>query len=183
MAAPWPRRASRQSALWPPLVSSQSRDPTIIIPHRMPRLPRPDARIVDLSVGLLPTRGPVMSSRNEVLCLAVVESRPCTLEDIDQVFVDVRGFDSAHGVDHGISGGPVDMRMNDLLGVAHDRDVGTVSYHNDLPPLLDVLDNRNQKPVDRLAVQVFLRLVNDDRLVALVDEKIEHQEKCSTLAR
>ena len=77
----------------------------------------------------------------------------------------------------------VDEGVDDLLGVAHDGDVRAVGHHDDLAPLLDVLDDWNQQLVDRVVVEVLFRLVHDDRLAALVHQQIEDQQQRAALAR
>jgi hypothetical protein len=43
--------------------------------------------------------------------------------------------------------------------------------------LLDILDDRDQQRVNGLAIEVLLGLIDYDRLVALVDQKVENQQE------
>jgi hypothetical protein len=52
--------------------------------------------------------------------------------------------------------------MDDLLGIADHSDVRAVRHHDDLSALFYLLDNRDQQPVNRLAVEILFGLVNND---------------------
>ena len=49
--------------------------------------------------------------------------------------------------------------------------------------LLYVFDNGDEQTIDRVTVQVFFRLIYDNRAVALVYEQVKDQQQRSTLTR
>ena len=95
--------------------------------------------------------------------------------------VEFRRLDRTHGVDHLVSICAVDKRMDDLLCVADHGDVRAVRDHNQLTALLYVFDNGDEQTIDRVTVQVFFRLIYDNRAVALVYEQVKDQQQRSTL--
>ena len=82
-----------------------------------------------------------------------------------------------------ISFRPIDKCANDLLGVAEHGNVRVMRHHDNLAALLNRSDNRDQQEIDSLVVQVFFRLIDDDRAVALVHQKVEDQQQRAPLAR
>lgn len=119
----------------------------------------------------------------KVFGTAIVEGGTRSFKHVDHMQIQLGSFDGTHRVLDAISSCPIDMGMNDLLRVAHYGNVWTVGHHDQLAALLNILDDRNQEPVDGVIVEILLRLVDYDRITALVDEKVEHQQQSATLAR
>ena len=92
-------------------------------------------------------------------------------EHIENVFVDSGIFDRPTPVCDPISFRPIDGGVNNLLSVADYRDVWIVRHHYDLAALLYCPDDRNQQMIDGLVVEVFFRLINNDRASLLSTSK------------
>ena len=120
----------------------------------------------------LRVQGPGLRFR-EILGSPIVEGRSRAFQDVNDVQIEFGRFDGSHRVLDPIAVRPVDMGVDDLFCITDDGDVRAVRNHDQLPALLHVLDDGNQQSVDRVVVQVLFRLIDDDRVAALVDEKIE----------
>ncbi len=75
------------------------------------------------------------------------------------------------------------LAADDLLRVTDDGDVRVVRYDNNLAPLLRCHEYRNEMCDDGLVVQVTFWLVDDKRLVTLIDDEVENQKENSSLPR
>ena len=115
--------------------------------------------------------------------IAIVESRPSAFEHIQDMLVDDWILDGAARVGNTIAILAIDRGMNNLFGVANDRNVGIMGYHDDLPPVLHRADHWNEQMVDGLVVEIFFGLINNDRLIILIDQQIEHKKERPALPR
>lgn len=108
--------------------------------------------------------------------ITVVEGRAGSFQYINRQMVDSWILDGAADVPHPIPLGLVDTAMDDLISVAHNCQVWIVSHDNHLSPLARFTQTWDERVKDRLVVEVLFGLVNDERIIALVDEKIEDQQ-------
>ena len=69
-----------------------------------------------------------------------------------------------------------DMGNDDLVGVSVDDEVGVVGDHDYLSLTFGRLEQRDEFVVDRLRVEVLLRLVDDQRSVISVIERQVKQD-------
>jgi hypothetical protein len=75
-------------------------------------------------------------------------------------------------------------RDNHLVGVGVDDEIGVMRHDNDLTAQLGSAKPPDQLVEDRLRIEVFLRLVDDERpVVVAVDREVEEQEDDAARAR
>jgi hypothetical protein len=67
----------------------------------------------------------------------------------------------------------IDVGMNDLVCIAHYCQVGTVSHNDYLTWLACLPQTCHQHVINSLIIQIVLRLVNDQRNVAAVNQQIK----------
>lgn len=75
----------------------------------------------------------------------------------------------------------IDRAANYLLSVAHNRKIRVVRDHNYLAPFLGLFNARNKQFKYSLIVQIFFRLIDDERGIVLIDQQVENQKKGPTL--
>ena len=90
-----------------------------------------EAQLVKGAVDITPCNGRDIAQKSdgastlccEIFRAAIVEGGACAFQDIDQIFVDLRRFDRAHGIDHLVLVRTINIGVNDLLGIANNSNV------------------------------------------------------------
>lgn len=102
-------------------------------------------------------------------------------EDVNDELSDHGVFNPTRRVVDPVSIHLVYLGVDDLFCVANDREVGVVSNDDNLPPLLRMPESWDQRSRDCVVIQVLFRLIDHERDVPLVDEKVEEQQEVSSL--
>ena len=118
-----------------------------------------------------------------IFVASVVEGNFGAFQNIHDVLVRSLMFDRAGIVGDFRAVFPLETCIDDLLRVAHDSQIGVVRNHDDLAKLFRLVYDRNKQTHDRLIVEIFLRLIENDGVPSLIDQKIEDEKKRATLAR
>jgi hypothetical protein len=92
-----------------------------------------------------------------------LKRRPGTLQDIARCFYALRIVDGATCRDDRTVG--VGLQHNDQLRIAKHGDVGVVGDGHDLPPLLCTAKHGHDGGINKLAVEIVFRLIDDEWFV------------------
>ena len=76
---------------------------------------------------------------------------------------------------------PIKLSVDNLLGVAYDGKIRVMCDHYNLAQPFGFIHHRHQKTYHRFIIQIFLRLVKYNWVSPFINEKIENQQKRTSL--